>query len=722
MNNNSSGKQDKDGRAPAGPAFWRLPSQRLQFRFVALFLGLQLLVQLVSFALVGGSIESNARAGTRQELAAGERLLLRLLAPDATRSREGHELPDVQDAQEMHSLLRLHVVLLVRAVDGRHASRWQVVRHSLDAAQADALQRRLLSDAAPALPAGGALPEPVPLGHEAFDGRLVALSDNGAQQKSVLLLRSVGDAVAPYRRLQWMLLALSLAGMLLFAFGGVLTARRITTPLSALTRSARRLGKGDYESAVEVRSADEIGELAQAFEHMRLAVREREGEIRRLAFRDTLTHLPNREQFRADLREAIVRANRHGIPCSVLMLDLDRFKHVNDVLGHRFGDRLLCQVALRLAEEAQRGPDVVARLGGDEFAVLLNEADTKAAQRVAERVLRVFDTPLKLDDHTVDLGTGIGIASCPSHGIEADLLMSRAEIAMYSAKSRQAGIVVYEPALDSTSDESLSLLSELRRAVDRKQLRLYLQPKVALQTGEVVGAEALVRWQHPTRGLVAPLSFIPFAERTGFIRVLTGWMIEHGAAALHQLHAEGRKLKLSINLSTRDLLDQDLPPKLEQTLRQHSMDPSMLCLEITESAIMDDPQRALATLERLHGMGLKLSIDDFGTGYSSLAYLKRLPVDELKIDKSFVLSMERDLDDAKIVRSTVDLAHNLGLSVVAEGVENAKAWTLLEGLRCDEAQGFFIAQPMPHEQFGAWVRRWVPPKRERLDTEFAALV
>ena len=829
---NNGNKNSRGGQAISGPLGPGALAQRLQFRIVALFLGLLLLVQLVGFVLIGRGIERNAHASIRQELAGGERVLLRMLAQNATGlvdaarllatdpafvaavasdqrdalnaalARQGrsigskvvvafidqqHELRastgdaaapvaqvlrtrdaattatgvplkpvdthlslvdgkpyqlvsvpvsapqpagwvavamplQAEQLREMRELSRLDVAVLTRTVDGTFASRWQLAQHGLDAALGATLQGQLAADTAPAWPAGGALAQPLSLGQDEFDGRVVVLADNGTQQVSALLLRSVGEVVAPYRRLQWALLALTLAGVVLFTLGSVLTARRITTPLSALARSARRLGKGDYEGAVDVRSPGEIGELGKAFEQMRVAMREREGEIRQLAFRDTLTHLPNREQFRADLREAIVRANRHGIPCSVLLLDLDRFKRVNDVLGHRFGDRLLCQVALRLAEAAQRGPDVVARLGGDEFAVLLNEADAKSALRVAERVLRVFETPLKLDDHTVDLGAGIGIASCPSHGIEADLLMSRAEIAMHVAKSRQTGVVVYEPSLDATSDESLSLLSQLRQAVERDQLRLFLQPKVALQSGEVVGAEALVRWQHPTRGMVAPLSFIPFAERTGFIRVLTGWMIEHGAAALQALNADGRKLKLSINLSTRDLLDQDLPPKLEHTLRQHKVDPSMLCLEITESAIMDDPQRALATLGRLHGMGLKLSIDDFGTGYSSLAYLKRLPVDELKIDKSFVLSMERDLDDAKIVRSTIDLAHNLGLSVVAEGVESAKTWTLLEGLRCDEAQGFFIAQPMPHEQLHTWVQRWIAPRRERLDTEFAALV
>jgi EAL domain-containing protein (putative c-di-GMP-specific phosphodiesterase class I) len=310
------------------------------------------------------------------------------------------------------------------------------------------------------------------------------------------------------------------------------------------------------------------------------------------------------------------------------------------------------------------------------------------------------------------------------HGLDADLLLSRAELAMYAAKQQQSGTVTYHPGLDSTSEESLTMLSDLRHAVDDHQMRLYLQPKIDLKTGQVLGGEALVRWQHPTRGMVPPMKFIPFAEQTGFVRVLTLWMIEQVAQVSEQLRAQGLRMKIAVNLSTRDLMDQELPMKLDRVLQRHHVDPRLIILEITESAIMDDPQRALATLNRLHALGVKLSIDDFGTGYSSLAYLKQLPVDELKIDKSFVLNMENDLQDAKIVRSTVDLAHNLGLSVVAEGVETKKAWKLLEALACDEAQGYYIAKPMPAAQFADWVKGWEPPDvaDEKISTDFADII
>ena len=553
--------------------------------------------------------------------------------------------------------------------------------------------------------------------------REMALVTEGEHQTVAVLIRSLDEATAPYRRLQWTLLAFTLVAIGVFAIGAVFTARRITTPLRALTRSAGRLGQGDYEQVLEIESKDEIGELARAFEAMRQAVQARDGEVRRLAYEDALTKLPNREKFRILLRQAIAHARAEVEPCAIIMLDLDRLKHVNDVLGHRFGDRLLRRVARRLTQEAERSNDVVARLGGDEFAMLLTGADIDVAQGVAHRIQQAFEVPITLDNHTVDLGAGIGVACCPEHGIDADALMSHAEVAMYAAKRNQSGVVVYTAALDSSSEESLSLLSELRTAVDGGQLRLFLQPKIALATGAVVGAEALVRWEHPQRGLLPPMRFIPFAERTGFIRMLTGWMIERCAHVLQQLHAAGKPLKLSVNLSTRDLLDQELSVKLQRLIEVEHIDPATLCLEITESAIMDDPPRALQTLERLHQMGFKLAIDDFGTGYSSLAYLKRLPVDELKIDQSFVLNMERDLDDAKIVRSTVDLAHNLGLSVVAEGVETAKAWKLLQALGCDEAQGYFVAKPMPEALFANWVSEWRAPQLQsvRLDSGFSRL-
>ncbi len=531
-------------------------------------------------------------------------------------------------------------------------------------------------------------------------------ADSGAAVAALLSL-SIDEAVRPPQDLQLALLLITLVGFVVFGLGSLFTARRVTTPLRDLADAAERLGAGDYATPMRgQRRSDEIGELAQAFERMRVSVGEKQAQILQLAYWDPLTALPNRVQFRDAVREAITKSVGTDQSVAVLMLDLDRFKHVNDVLGYQFGDLVLKRVAERLSQQIMREGDMIARLGGDEFAVLLRCGDAALAESVALRITRAFDDPLTLEEHTVDMSAGIGMACWPAHGNDADVLLSRAEVAMYAAKRRTAGPLMYDASIDAASTQTLSLLTELRQAVELGELRLYLQPKLALDSGRVAGAETLVRWQHPQRGLVPPMQFIPFAEQTGFIRVLTMWVFEEAARQWLALVAQGMTVTLSVNLSTRDLLDQDLPQKFDALLTQHRVPAEAFCLEITESAIMDDPQRALATLNRLSALGFKLSIDDFGTGYSSLAYLKRLPVDELKIDKSFVMSMETDIDDAKIVRSTIDLAHNMGLTVVAEGVENAKVWELLRELNCDQAQGYHMGKPMPATDFVRWSLGW----------------
>ncbi|MEK9953171.1 MAG: EAL domain-containing protein, partial [Curvibacter sp.] len=529
--------------------------------------------------------------------------------------------------------------------------------------------------------------------------RAIELNAEGGEAR-VLLLRSVDDVVAPYDRLQLLLAVITLGGLLLFALGSGLMAQRLTTPLRALLAATQRLSRGDYAVPLDdLDRRDEIGDFARSFDRMRVDIAKQQAEIRHLAYWDRLTGLPNRENFRDAVQQAIQRGS--GGELAVLTLDLDRFKHVNDVLGYAFGDQLLRTVAGQLGGLLGETAGKVARLGGNEFALLLAPCTPAQALVFAQRVAHSLERPLAIDEQTVDLSAGIGIACWPADAQDVDTLLSRSEIAMYVAKRKLEGPLRYDPAFDSASAQTLSLLTELRRAVDQGELRLYLQPKVSLADGVPHAAEALVRWEHPQRGLVPPLQFIPFAEQTGYIRHLTLWMFEAAARLLATPAAAG--LRISVNLSTRDLLDLELSTRLARLLHAHGVQASSFCLEITESAIMDDPQRAEAMLNRLSGQGYKLSIDDFGTGYSSLAYLKRLPVDELKIDKSFVMGMEHDKDDATIVRSTIDLAHNLGLSVVAEGVENAAILELLRGLGCDEVQGYHISRPMPAPDFMEWL-------------------
>ncbi len=609
---------------------------------------------------------------------------------------------DREVLDDLKALSELQSVVLLQAP----ARQWLDIVDNLDGNASTALRAGL----GRAAPADGI----VELSGERMRARFVPLIA-GERPLGVLLLRSLDAALAPYQQLQLILLGLTVLGVAVFAMVSVLLARGISNPITALSTSARRLERGDYDTPVpSTAKLDEVHKLAVALESMREGIRRRDALVNNLAYVDQLTLLPNRARFAEFLQHHLVSSDTPG---AVLMLDLDRFKHVNDVLGHEVGDRLLQSVAERLQALCAPAQSVLARLSGDEFAILLAHTDAHAASEAALAILKDFERPLQIDNETIDLGAGIGIALFPEHGHEVNLLLGRAELAMYAAKSRQCGSLIYHAQLDAGSQESLSLLSELRRAIENEELRLYLQPKVDLQSGKVLGAEALVRWQHPTRGLVPPMQFIPFAEQTGFIRMLSAWVLSGAAKFARQAKDAGLTLRISVNLSTRDLMDQDLPAKIEAMLAPLQVSADSLCLEITESTIMDDPERALSTLEHLHAMGFKLSIDDFGTGYSSLAYLKRLPVDELKIDKSFVMAMERDLDDARIVRSTIELAHNLGLTVVAEGLETIKAWAMLARLGCDEGQGYYICKPMPQEQFILWTKTWLPPDASAVTTE-----
>lgn len=591
-------------------------------------------------------------------------------------------------ADEMRQLVSVHVALMVKNDGG-------AMTVPLSTLPPDAKALLLREGAAP-----GEL-------HTAEGTLLVRSSrlDSVGGEVYSVLLRSVDEVVAPYRQLQVLLAIITVAGVLLFAMGTGLVAQRLATPLRSLLAATQRLSRGEYDVPLEHTDRnDEIGNLARSFDHMRVDIGTQQTEIRRLAYWDRLTGLPNRERFREAVVQAIASAGS-GVaaqPLAVLTLDLDRFKHVNDVLGYAFGDRLLQAVAGRLTEQVPSSDDMVARLGGNEFAILLQRADAVAAYSAAQRITQSFEVPLAFADQTVDLSAGIGFACWPGDASDADTLLSRSEIAMYAAKRKISGALQYNAAFDLASSQTLSLLTELRHAVEHNELRLYLQPKVPLHGQAILAAEALVRWQHPQRGLVPPMDFIPFAEQTGFVRQLTLWMFEEVARLLADPRTAAMPLRVSVNLSTRDLLDPELSDRLAVILARYQVPASAFCLEITESAIMDDPQRAEAMLNRLSEQGFKLSIDDFGTGYSSLAYLKRLPVDELKIDKSFVMGMQVGEDDVMIVRSTIDLAHNLGLTVVAEGVETAEILEHLRALACDEAQGYHISRPMPTAQFLDW--------------------
>jgi diguanylate cyclase (GGDEF)-like protein len=426
------------------------------------------------------------------------------------------------------------------------------------------------------------------------------------------------------------------------------------------------------------------------------------------ALHDMLTGLPNRSCFYDRTDQAMRQGARDGSMSAVMLFDLDRFKEINDTLGHKYGDRVLSEVGPRI-HPILRDADTVARLGGDEFCVLLPRVEALSdALDVAERIIAVLGEPLEIDGMVLAIEASCGIAMAPDDGDNADLLLQRADVAMYVAKGSNMNVVAYTDELNLNTPGRLTLLGDLRTAISEDQLLLHYQPKANLGTGEIQGVEALVRWQHPTLGLLPPSEFIPVAEHTGLIKPLTTWVL---ATALRQCriwldeaHSRGwNELSMAINLSTRSLLDDGFPEEVKAALDHWDVPAHLLELEVTESAIMTDPLRARRLLTELAELGVRIAIDDFGTGYSSLAYLKDLPVNQLKIDQSFVQHMHEDMNDAIIVRSVVDLGHNLGLQTVAEGVEDHATWDQLAQLGCDDAQGYFLARPMPPDELIAWL-------------------
>jgi diguanylate cyclase (GGDEF)-like protein len=420
------------------------------------------------------------------------------------------------------------------------------------------------------------------------------------------------------------------------------------------------------------------------------------------ALHDALTGLPNRILFRDRVEQAVARARRNGGLFAVMLVDLDGFKEVNDTLGHHVGDVLLQRVAERL-KTTLRAADTVSRLGGDEFAILVPELyQENDAADAAHRLLAGLQEPFELQDLTLGLQASVGIACYPDHGEEVDTLMQRADVAMYTAKRLHSGSELYVPNKDHTSRRRLKLSGELRGAINEDQLILHYQPKVRLADSTVTSAEALVRWAHPGYGMVGPSEFIPLAEQSGVMRPLTSHVLAQAMAQWRCWHERGMDLGIAVNLSAQNFHDLRLPDEIAELLDEWRMPAEFLQLEITESMLIADPVRAESVLGRLSAMGLRLEIDDFGTGYSSLAYLKRLPVDGIKIDRSFVQHLADDDNDEVIVRSTIDLARNLGLEVVAEGVETLAAYQKLKRFGCDFAQGFYLSRPLPADTFEHW--------------------
>jgi diguanylate cyclase (GGDEF)-like protein len=481
----------------------------------------------------------------------------------------------------------------------------------------------------------------------------------------------------------------------------------IIVPLRGEAGQIGALMVADRVGDVRTFDTEDVRLLETVANHASIALRNGQliDRLRHEAAHDALTGLPNRATLQRELNHLLERPVPNRI--AVMIMDLDGFKQINDTLGHHRGDALLQQVALRLPAAVPPGA-LVARLGGDEFGIVV--PDVSSPEQVLEMgraVLQLLAEPLTLDGLLLEVNASIGVALAPDHAADVATLLRRADMAMYHAKSTLRGVAMFDAAASQPdSPAQLALVGELRRGITEGELRLYVQPKADANTGDVVSVEALVRWQHPQHGLIMPDEFIPIAERNGLIKGLTAVVLRNAIVAATGWDAAGTHLPIAVNLSPRGMLDPHLPAEIARLLVELNSRPALLTLELTESSMMIDPARVATLMQELHEMGVRLAIDDFGTGYSSLSSLRKLPLDEIKIDKSFVMGIEDNGDDEKIVRSIVDLGTNLGLDVVAEGVENSRIWQMLRRMGCTQIQGYYLSRPMPIDDFPAWLAEY----------------
>ncbi|MGV8920335.1 MAG: EAL domain-containing protein [Pseudomonas sp.] len=522
---------------------------------------------------------------------------------------------------------------------------------------------------------------------DASDGQVIALLQSPLDQAM--------QAFAPLdQKIIWIALAALFASLI----GALLLARSVSLPVRALARAAERIGEGDYQTPVALQRSDELGLLANAFNSMQSGIAEREQQLAHNALHDALTGLPNRALAMERLGSAIF-AER---PMALLYLGINNIRAINEACGAEGVDQMLQQVGARIQTQLRPG-DTVARLTANEFLLLIDNLGSDGAVAVADTLQQLLNAPQRISGHDIALECCIGIASSPADGNVPQELLNRAAIARQDAAQLPGRLQVYQQGRDLAHQRQISLIRDLRHAALNNELVLHYQPKLDIRQGKVGQAEALLRWQHPQFGLVSPAEFIVLAERTGSIQLLTNWVIEESMRQLSEWARRGLRVQLSLNISADDLLSDDLADRVSFLLKQYQVPAEQLIFEITESAVMREPEHALKILHQLRECGISLSVDDFGTGYSSLAHLKRLPVQELKIDQSFVRDLDETSEDAVIVRSTIEMSHNLGLKVVAEGVEYEHSLRLLERWQCDTAQGYLISRPLTAAAFEAWV-------------------
>jgi diguanylate cyclase (GGDEF)-like protein len=537
---------------------------------------------------------------------------------------------------------------------------------------------------------------------------LISLAMPAARQNNHLLAVlqvPLSQVLAPFSRLNLQLFLLALVFSVLAGIAALFLARSVTHPVRVLADIARKIAGGFYSTPIAVTAKDELGDLARAFISMQQAIGEREQQVLFQSEHDPLTGLPNRLRIFPELEDAISRSRPLKESVFLLVIDIKNFTQINDELSQEIGDAVLREVGQKIARILTHGE--VLRLGSDEFLAILMAAERDSIAELAELIHTAFKTPLLVSGLQVSVEVNIGLASYPQDAESAESLLRRANLALNEGRSSERCTCWYEQGWDEKHLRRLHLFREFESSLNAGHISLYYQPKINLERPDTLGAEALVRWRHPEMGFVSPDEFIGVIESSGQITILTRWVLKTAIAQLRVLLDEKIKITCSVNLSALDLLVDDLPAYVAELLQSYKVPAENLYLEITESAIMREADKCLHNLRRLRDLGVTLSIDDFGTGYSSLSQLKKLPVSELKIDKSFILNLVTSADDQLIVRSTIDLGHTLGLSVTAEGVESEAIKALLKSYGCDTAQGYLYSKPLPAKEFIQWVHKYL---------------
>ena len=534
-------------------------------------------------------------------------------------------------------------------------------------------------------------------------GQLLQLANSGDPQNGqvmAVLQSPLDQTMQAFDSLDRKFLLISLGALLASLLGALWLARAVSRPVSLLAEAAQRIGRGNYETPVQLKRRDELGFLAKAINAMQSGIAVREKQLAHNALHDPLTDLPNRTLAMERLGSAI-SARRSVV---LIYLGIENYRVINESFGPGGGE-LIMRESAHVMLDTLRERDTAARITGNEFLLLLESTQIDAGVAMADRLYALLKRPLSIDGHEVSLEVYMGIAVYPLNGQNAEELINRAAIARRDAATLPGYLQVYQQDRDLAHQRQIQLIRDLRSAASEGQLLLHYQPKLDIRSGHVRQAEALLRWQHPELGMISPAEFIPLAERTGSMFLLTGWVMEEGIRQLAEWSHKGLHLQLSLNISAEDLHGDNLLKTVERLLKRYQLSAEQLIFEITESTAMRDPEHSLSVLEKLRDGGISLSVDDFGTGYSSLAHLKRLPVQELKIDQSFIRNLDETSEDAVIVRSTIEMSHNLGLKVVAEGVEHQHTLELLERWHCDTAQGYLISRPMDAVAFEAWVSK-----------------